>query len=42
MKTFTAAGLVVIFIAAYRFLAAGLVPVKIIRREMLGVDGPLL
>jgi uncharacterized protein (DUF885 family) len=25
-----------------RFLAAGLVPVKIIRREMLGVDGPLL
>jgi uncharacterized protein (DUF885 family) len=25
-----------------RFLGAGLVPVKIIRREMLGVDGPLL
>jgi uncharacterized protein (DUF885 family) len=25
-----------------RFLAAGLVPVKIIRREMMGVDGPLL
>jgi len=25
-----------------RFLAAGLVPVKIIRREMLGADGPLL
>jgi hypothetical protein len=25
-----------------RFLAAGLVPVKIIRREIMGVDGPLL
>jgi uncharacterized protein DUF885 len=25
-----------------RFLAAGLVPIKIIRREMMGVDGPLL
>jgi hypothetical protein len=25
-----------------RFLAAGLVPVKIIRREMMGMDGPLL
>jgi len=25
-----------------RFLAAGLVPLKIIRREMMGVDGPLL
>jgi uncharacterized protein (DUF885 family) len=25
-----------------RFLAAGLVPVKIIRREMMGADGPLL
>jgi uncharacterized protein (DUF885 family) len=25
-----------------RFLAAGLVPVKMIRREMMGVDGPLL
>jgi uncharacterized protein (DUF885 family) len=25
-----------------RFLGAGLVPVKIIRREMMGVDGPLL
>ena len=25
-----------------RFLAAGLAPVKIIRREMMGVDGPLL